>query len=56
MKRKTEIPVNKPIKYLVEKAQKPQKQNNTRGDIIKKTTDNYNPNSGPKQRSRKKSF
>jgi hypothetical protein len=44
----------KSIKPLVEKAQRP--QNNSREDIKRRTTDNYNPNNGPKQRSRKKSF
>jgi hypothetical protein len=54
MKKKADIPVNKPVKSLVERAQRP--QTNSRGDIKRKTTDNYNPNNGPKQRSRKKTF
>jgi hypothetical protein len=53
MKKKAAIPVNKPAKPLIERAQRTQA--NTRADV-KKTRDNYNPNNGPKQRSRKKAF
>lgn len=55
MKKKIEIPTNHPHeKPGIMERQRP--QNNTRGDIMRKTTDNFNSNNGPKQRSRKKSF
>jgi hypothetical protein len=55
MKKKTEIPSNNSKKgHEIRQAQRP--QTNTREDIKTKTTDSYNTNNGPKQRSRKKAI
>jgi hypothetical protein len=55
MKKKTGSSKSIPKKVQeIKNAQRP--QNNTRGDIMSKTTDNFNNNNGPRQRSRKKLF